>query len=171
MSDLLRDVRYCSFGGVVAAQRFCDFYLWEGLLNSHPEVQGGIVEVGTFNGGMSLFLSAQAEARGVPFDTYDIVEPERQIPGFTRLDVFEQIDHMRAVLEGEALFLLCDGGDKPRELREIAPLTEPGSIVVVHDWLTEVYPADVPDFLEEIHADFSEAIGSMSRVFRRKETP
>lgn len=169
MSDLLRDVRYCSFGGVVAAQRFCDFYLWEGLLNSHPEVTGGIFEIGTFNGGMSLFLSAQAEARGYEFHTFDIVRPERPIPGFTKLDVFEQGEFLMAYLPDEPCFLLCDGGDKPRELREIAPLTEPGSIVVVHDWLTEVYPNDIPDFLEEIHVDFSEGIGSMSRVLIRKE--
>ena len=41
-------------------------------------------------------------------------------------------------------------------------------VVVVHDWLTEFQPSDVPACLQEVHGDVCDALGSMSRVFEVK---
>lgn len=176
--DPTRDVRYCSFGGVIASQRFVDFYMWEGLLNSHPEIDTTIVEIGTDRGGMSLFLQAQARVRGLGFVTFDIVYPEK-MPlelehDFCQLDVFSErgVTHLGWLFATVGpCFLFCDGGDKPRELRELTPLCADGTIVVVHDWGTEVGPTDVPPWLEEIHTDFTDGLGSMSRVFIKRGEP
>ncbi len=94
--------------------------------------------------------------------------PERPPPGFERLDVFaepEKVIPQTAIGSWEPLILLCDGGNKPRELKTFTPYLHPGSLVVVHDWLTEVYPEDVPAGLVEVYGEACEALGSMSRVF------
>lgn len=146
------------------AQHWGDLLLWEWLLNRYPV--RGIVEIGTFQGGMSLFLSAQARARNLAFVTYDAVPPLRDVPGFERRDVFLEHEHVSRVLESlSPVALLCDGGNKPRELKMFGPGLRRGSFVVVHDWLTETFPKDVPDTMSEVHVDWCEQVGSISRVF------
>ena len=155
-----------SFGGHPLAQYLCDFMVWELVLNNNPQVKG-IVELGTYQGGFSWFLDAQARARGISFDTYDIILPDVEPPGFTQLDFYRFPD--RVELGDAPVALLCDGGNKPRELRTFPPMCAPGSVVVAHDWGTETLPSDVPDFLEELYGDFCDSVGSVTRVFKMKE--
>lgn len=165
-SDYFHDFATTSFAGVTCAQIWADFALWECLLNEHPDV-AGIIEIGTWKGGFALYLGAQAAARGIGFFTCDAVVPDVIVPGFQRLDVFADPGRIEEVADemGGPVVLLCDGGNKPRELRTFPPLMPAGSIVVVHDWMTETLPSDVPDFLFEIYGVFCDAIGSVSRVF------
>ncbi len=142
-----------------------DLVLWELMLNAHPELRA-IVEIGTWKGGMARYLHAQAEARGMDFVTYDVFVPAAAIPGFVQCDVFANPEVVLAyVAEREPLVLLCDGGNKPRELATFATALHRGSVAVVHDWLTETMPDDVPDGLTEVYGEFCDQIGSMSRVF------
>jgi hypothetical protein len=128
-----------SFAGVHAAQYWVEFILWETLLNERP--YKAIIELGTWEGGFSLYLSSQAEHRDMSFRTYDIHKPAR--------------------------FVLCDGGNKPRELKTFARYVTPASTLVVHDWGTEMLPKDVPPGVEMIHEDWCVDLGSASRVFRK----
>jgi cephalosporin hydroxylase len=157
-----------SFGGHPMFQYWVDLLLWEALLNQYPQVTS-ICELGTAEGGFSWFLFAQAKARNLRFRTYDMVQPEHEPPSFQRMDVFLDKDKVLEWIGSEPTILLCDNGNKPRELRDYTPLLPDGSITVVHDWGTETLPSDVPDWLEEIHGDYCDALGSVSRVFRRRE--
>jgi hypothetical protein len=160
-----------SFGGVPASQVWADYFLWELVLNEYPELTT-IVEIGTWQGGFSRYLWAQAQLRGLYFRTVDAVIPDDPPLGFERLDVFAEPDRLfpyYGVESYEPLILLCDGGNKPRELRTFAPMLSSSSLVVAHDWLTEVQPEDVPDCLSMVYEDVCDALGSISRVFRVKE--
>jgi len=159
-----------SFGGVACAQYWCDFVLWETVLNANPELTG-IVEIGTFMGGFSHYLNAQAQARGMKFVTYDAIVPEATIPEFTRLDVFAYPGRVKDWAEscGGPVILFCDGGNKPRELSLFPPLMPEHSVYLVHDWGTEMLGSDVPEFLDEIYGDYCDSIGSVTRVFRMRE--
>lgn len=159
-----------SFAGVPVAQTWTDFILWEAMLNGNPETQA-IVELGTWSGGFSLYLAAQARARGLKFRTYDATPPDRSVPGFVRQNVLIDPGPVaRYIRAHEPVALLVDNGNKPRELKIYAPvIRDPRSLVVVHDWLTEVQPADVPGTLVEVYGDYCDEIGSMSRAFRIKE--
>lgn len=157
-----------SFGGQPLAQYLCDFMVWELVLNNNPQVKG-IVELGTYKGGFSWFLDAQARARGISFDTYDILLPDVEPPGFTQLDIYRHPDKVYLGGPDAPVALFCDGGNKPRELRVFPPLCPPGSVFLVHDWGTETLETDVPDFLEELYGEFCDSIGSVTRVFRMKE--
>lgn len=182
--DLLHDITVTSFGGIPCAQIYADFVAWEAILNTHPEVKA-IVEIGTWTGGFSMWLLAQADIRALEFTTYDVIPPWEVEGGvskraadfaggldcFEQMDVFHRADEFReglaAYVELGPIVLFCDGGNKPRELREFSASTPPGSLVAVHDWGTETFAKDVPALLEPIHHEYLENIGSMTRWFLR----
>ena len=147
------------------AQYLCDFMLWELVLNNNPQVQG-IVELGTYKGGFSWVLAAQARARGIMFDTYDVLQPEVEPPGFIKLDIYRYPE--KVLLDMGPVALFCDGGNKPRELALFPPRCAPDSVFLAHDWGTETLPEHVPPFLEERYGDFCDEIGSVTRVFVMK---
>ncbi len=152
-----------SFLGIPAGQVWADFYLWELLLNAHPEMRM-VVEIGTWQGGFARYLKAQADGRGLGFVTFDVISPDEPPDGFVQVDAFASPELIWEQFE-EPMVLLCDGGNKPRELQTFAPMLHEGSLVVVHDWLTEVQPDDIPDCLVEVYGDFCDSLGSMSRIF------
>lgn len=154
-----------SFCGVPVAQFWAEFVLWESLLNERR--YSGIVELGTLDGGFSLYLAAQASNRGMFFRTYDIHKPAREIPGFVQLDIYARQDEIGAHLRRhDPVIVLCDGGNKPRELRVFSRYVTETSTLVTHDWGTEMLRSDVPDNVEMIHEPWCQELGSASRVFR-----
>ena len=151
-----------TFAGIPASQTWADFYLWEQVLNAHPRLKA-IVELGTGHGGFSRYLHAQAFERQMQFRTYDQHMPKQPPPGFVQVDIFADVYTIAAYLQSHTpVLLFCDNGDKVRELRYYTPYLTTGDVAIVHDWLTEVQPEDVPTGLTPIHEDISE---SMSRVF------
>lgn len=158
-----------SFGGVLMAQHWADLYIWEILLNTHPEL-AGIVELGTWEGGMSRYLWSQAKLREMEFVTFDVVAPPDPPPFFVQLDIYrfpEVVESAAEAMDGPVA-LFCDGGNKPRELKTFPSLTPAGSIFLVHDWGTETLSSDVPDFLEEIYGDLCDELSSVTRIFRMR---
>lgn len=156
-----------SFGGVEALQVWADFILWEQLLNSHKFK--AIIELGTCQGGFAWWLWAQTKARGgMNFYTFDAVPPPGRVPEFERVDVFAQADYLGKLMRhNEPCVVLCDNGNKPRELKTFAQeLRDPDSLLVAHDWGTEFLPEDIPDNVEMVYGDFCERLHSISRVFR-----
>lgn len=159
-----------SFGGVQAQQVAADFILWEALLNGTKF--RAIFELGTANGGFSWWLWAQTQVRGgMNFYTFDAIEPSTRVPCFERVDVFAQAEYLGKMMRlNEPCVVLCDNGNKPRELRTFSgELRHPESILVVHDWGVEVLPDDVPDNVEMLYGGYCDELHSLSRVFKLKE--
>jgi hypothetical protein len=158
-----------SFGGIAMAQIRADQVLWEAVLNSNTDLKA-IFEIGTWQGGFSWWLWAQCEARGLFFETYDSITPDRLVPNFERRDVFAQApflgEHFR---QWEPCVVFCDGGNKPRELNTFAEeLVSPRSLLFVHDWGEEILLEDVPESLEMIYREYCLELGSITRVFHLK---
>jgi hypothetical protein len=166
VTDRWHTVRGTSFGGRPVAQYWVEFMLWEAILNDNPQIET-IVELGTWEGGFSHFLAAQAGARNLGFRTYDAVVFNSQVPpGFVRCDIFGEADTVAEYLQGSGpTALFCDNGNKPRELRTFPQHLQEGSLVIVHDWETEVWPDDVPTYLIPAYVPLCEELGSMNRVF------
>jgi cephalosporin hydroxylase len=142
----------CTFLGVNCSQSWADFLFWERLFQISPGVRS-VVELGTGEGGFSRYLSIQAEARGLAFSTFDHVHMDNHtVPGFQKLDIFSNPDEVSAHFVGPTV-LFCDNGDKPREVELFAPLLQPKSLVVVHDWNVEITFGDIPDVLRPVHED------------------
>lgn len=157
-----------SFAGVAMAQQWVDLIVWEGILNDNPHVNG-VVEIGTFKGGFSLYLAAQCQAREIFFRTYDVFPPEVKVPGFVKLDVFAHAEEVGGHLKRhDPVILFCDGGNKGRELRTFSKYLSPFSLIVAHDWGTELFASDIPDNVDYVYESWLQDLGSPSRIFRVK---
>ncbi len=106
-----------------------------------------IIEVGTADGALTMYLGLWGARLGVPVLTFDISptlsDPVR--PVFEKLgvefvgdDVFRHKDLIREFTKGEPTYLICDGGDKPREYKEIGGIVPVASVISVHDWGHEI---------------------------------
>lgn len=164
-----------SFGGVEMSQTWNDLALWEEFLNrSRPS---SVVELGTFKGGMAVFLSLQGVSRGFSVTTIDNgahgapVELLQKL-GATVLSwdlLSEQtVELMRELLISlpKPTVLFCDNGNKPLEWQRFVPLLTEGDYAAVHDWGSEFHeenlkPAPTPFLNQE-----AESIQSMTRFFK-----
>lgn len=161
------DVTFCGYG---TAQYWADFYLWEKLLNAHPEMKA-VLELGVDRGGFSLYLGFQCNVRGIEYRGFDVFEPQAPIEGFQKLDIFlnkQTIIETMNSFDGP-IFLFCDNGNKPRELKVFSGEMPEGSLVAVHDWGTETLPSDVPEWLSEVYGEFCDNLGSVTRIFEKRD--
>lgn len=142
-------------GGVASMSNYYVFHIFSKIMDD-PKIEG-IIEIGTAYGGMTVGLALEAARRNIPIVTVDIedvvTEETKRIfkdlyVGQVTLDVFDYLKNFSRVC-----YLLCDGGDKVKEIQTFAPLLKSGSYVSCHDWLSEIYPKDV-EFLKDIADPF-----------------
>ena len=160
-----------TFLGAPLAQSWSDLCLWEHFLNVY--MIRSLIELGTWRGGMAIYLSLQGATRGFNVTTIDS-RPTFQVRAFTERfgavslehDVFD-LSFMQNLIDvsRRPRMLFCDNGNKPREVREIAPLLERGDFVAVHDWNTEVGSQDIPPAFEPVLLNECEATQSLTRFF------
>ena len=151
-----------SFGGITMRQYWADLPLWENFLNAHSV--RGIVEIGAGRGGMTLFLAAQAAARGQSFYTMDRERPEALDTPLAKLlnledsfmlgDIWEHTNErlifLLRVPEIKPVLLFIDGGCKRKEFAAFVPALSPGDFVAVHDYGTEFQPEHVEPVAEMV---------------------
>lgn len=120
-------------------QSWEDLAIWEQVLNENPHIFE-IIEIGTWHGAMSLYLWTQAQARKIHFRTYDINNLIYPPFHFFQMDVLKNT----ILLNKQDVILLCDGGNKVKEVEKYGELLTDDSILAVHDWLTEFQEKDIP---------------------------
>ena len=142
--------KHRSMFGVKTQSSWATAFVFDHLLTVHRKEVRWIVEIGTGRGGMSLMLAMWAKVNGVPFWTIDLND-------FRSHEVNGALVHLRAsvivddVFQRQGFvsrwhntgFLLCDGGDKPRELATFAPMVPLGTLIAVHDFGIEIKPEHV----------------------------
>jgi hypothetical protein len=121
-----------------------DLFAWEQILNLNPQFHW-IIELGTYQGGMSWYLYTQAMARNLRFATLDINEPLEYVPSFYQLDLMEDFPSYWLWPKNAPGILFCDNGNKPREVELYKDQIHSESCIVVHDWGTEFVEADIPE--------------------------
>lgn len=171
-----------SFLGIQCSQISIDFFMWDRFLSAYPLKH--CIELGTGSAGFSAFLALNCKWRGIKFSTFDTwncvptVNQIRAILGLEidlhLVDVFtEGKAFVRKLTAAEApgpILLYCDDGDKPREIREIGALLRPGDYLAVHDWYFEIDETDIALPLVPLMQPECEAVGSMTRWFRKAAT-
>jgi len=101
-----------------------------------------VIELGTGAGGLSLLLESWCLRHKAEFATYDKEQPERHATLYPSGGLWQHGNFwklMPPVLLGKwespgKTLLLCDGGNKPKEVNEYAPVLRVGDIVGVHDY-------------------------------------
>lgn len=131
-----------------------------------------LIEIGTAAGGLTVFLGIYGAAKGIDVITYDITDYRqyRDIHNelgiqFRNCDVFNDMDALEKEIKKEGVTVVfCDGGDKPREFKMIAPMLKKGDVVLAHDYCNdpETWPVseindsvfDTPLGVEKFMQDF-----------------
>jgi cephalosporin hydroxylase len=163
-----------TFLGVPCLQFWKDLMLWERFLQTHK--LGALVEVGSYKGGLSLFLRLQCCQRAIQFLACDLklMDAAHTLVGelLALDDVFEETSYteprfVRQVLEmNPPRLVLCDDGDKPTETRFWAERLLSGDYIAVHDWGQEIKAEHIPPQLIPVMNVEAESIESWTRWFR-----
>lgn len=120
-----------------------------------------VIELGTDAGGLAAFFADIVAPWGGLVYTYDIHRKFNPLllGGAWPNIIFEEVDVLNnpgkvwaRIAESEGPVLLyCDNGHKEKELELYAPWIEPGSVIGVHDFGTEVRPQFAYELLEDTH--------------------
>ncbi len=142
-----------------------------------------VIEIGTSFGGLSLFLYEQSLNHNFKFITYDwfgfkdgewsdrLDKLKKAWGGELKFDfrdknVFEEstIDEIASILKNNKCLLLCDGGDKPKEIQIYSEYLQDGSYIMGHDYAPteDHFYADIKgkiwNWLELQDSDFEETM-------------
>lgn len=106
-----------------------------------------IIELGSWNGAFITMLAVHAwnlspRAKVVTYDRHSgIDERIRPLSNFLgveyrgRQDLFQCEKEIADLIQQPGItYLLCDNGDKPRELMTFAPYLKPGDVIGAHDY-------------------------------------
>ena len=179
-----QDIWNSSFMGIGLVQAWQDLMLWEAFIDRvNP---GLILELGTFTGGMSVFLALHCKAYSAKFLTFDFVDyldmnnkmmiESGVVASYRHLDIFVDQDKVLSELRGaedpnRPTIFFCDDGNKPREFQTFVPHLRSGDYVAVHDFGTEFNTlndvAPVANLVEEFMTEECDALKSMTRFYKR----
>lgn len=102
-----------------------------------------IIELGTWNGGFTCALALHARMIGSPVVTYDMMLPDERIAPIARDlgvefvtgDMWPRTTEIGGAISSPGVtFVLCDGGNKLRELDTFATFCKPGDVIASHDY-------------------------------------
>lgn len=143
-----------TFLGIYQQHIYWLYKVIDDILNENPQIEG-IIEIGTGDGALSVFLALETFQRKYKqFITNDIVEPENVERLFGLLDVeFIKGDCFKEEIipinwDFPVLFF-CDGGNKAKEFNFFVSKLKSDSIIAVHDWDREVFKENLDTNLVE----------------------
>jgi len=99
-----------------------------------------IIEIGTLNGGLTLLLSDLFNGPVVSYDVKEIANEYRnKVADKSNItlyieDVFESETIVDILTSEKKVLLLCDGGNKIKEVNMFAKYLKPGDVIMAHDY-------------------------------------
>ncbi len=142
---------YCTDGsstapmGLPMCQNRLAIPTWSYALEIYPPAR--IIEIGTYAGGFTIALALHARLISARVVTYDrMVAPREDLATlgsflgveFRMGDVWAAEREIAALVASPGVtYVLCDGGDKPRELATFARYLKPGDVIAAHDYHVE----------------------------------
>lgn len=115
-----------------------------------------VLEIGVEHGGLSAWLMAYGRYNDIAYRGIDITLNALQTRvGMVDRSVFVERDAWTAEAVADAnswlvsqpapALIICDGGNKPKELHLYAPLLRDGDVMVGHDYHNEYGDAEIAD--------------------------
>ncbi len=128
-----------------------------------------VIEIGVEHGGLAAWLTAYCHYTGCRYRGIDItfaplhptVRDDMASNQLEERDAWSaetvaRVGQWMAEYPAPAL-IICDGGDKPKELKLYAPLLRPGDVLLGHDYhneYTDEALVDMPAMVEQVHTDW-----------------
>jgi len=141
-----------NLNGLEMAQNIIAGPAWALAILKHKPAM--VIEIGTSKGGLSSLLSACVAQYGGEFNTFDVHKdgdynqyPLHGNAQFHWMDCFEPegFEFITSLIEEPGkCFLLCDGGNKPKEFNIFSNFLKVGDVISAHDWIDETVPGASP---------------------------
>lgn len=121
-----------------------------------------IVEIGVEHGGLAVYLAAYCAVTGSDYYGIDItltpLDTRVHLPVAVRdawlPETIAEVGRWLDAYPAPAL-IICDGGDKPKELHLYAPLLRAGDVLLGHDYHNEYVDAAICDVpATRVHTDW-----------------
>jgi hypothetical protein len=120
-----------------------------------------IVELGTADGALSMYLGLVGARLGIPVYTIDryAVKTKETKEVFDKLGVYQMVldimseegkSAVRSLIADVPVYLICDNGNKKEEFNSFAGNLANGSVVSVHDWGMELTKTDIVGTIESM---------------------
>jgi cephalosporin hydroxylase len=169
---------HCDIDGIYTCQNFeieIPFYTLEQMLLYEGINVDLIIEIGTYKGGFTTFLSKSDISNNADIHTFDINASMGQPKVCSNLnnvtfhneDVFETETIKNLVTDKNRkgnCMILCDGGNKIEEFNRFSDLLKEGDMIFAHDyaWDLETFETKMKgqhwDYCEVCYNDIEDAV-------------
>ncbi len=116
---------------------------WSFAMETHPPAR--IVEIGTYNGGFTIAIGVHAYQIGARVVTFDVAKAPDERFGviakflgieFRTADVWTVEAEIGQLIASPGVsYVLCDGGNKRRELATFSRYLKSGDVIAAHDYV------------------------------------
>jgi predicted O-methyltransferase YrrM len=148
--------RHRHFLGIRQQHTYWLYKVIDDILNENKQIKG-IIEIGTAEGALSVFLGLECYERGLkPLLTYDIKkykEPRLfKLLGIKSIirDCFHE-DSIREITgyADSPILLICDNGNKIKEFNTFVRFLKKDSVIASHDWEHTIKLASIKDSVDK----------------------
>lgn len=136
-----------TFGGVKAQHSASTYEHIDAVMASCKAQR--IVELGSADGALSMYLGIVGKRLGIPVYTIDNVQISDQGTMnvlkslgvyFLQIDILKKYGYspLRSLVSDVPVYLICDNGNKVFEFKTFCGMLLDGSAISVHDWMYEI---------------------------------
>ncbi len=112
--------------------------IYVGLNPDYISTFKNIVEIGTYNGGLTSWVFDNSNAKLISYDIDGTINhTNREDIDFRVADCFDEkpFNDIIELIQSEGRTLvLCDGGDKPKEFNTFSKYLKSGDVIMAHDY-------------------------------------
>jgi hypothetical protein len=149
---------YTNFVGQRMQHNYWEYNVIGETMMENPQIKG-ILEIGTGCGGVTMLLGLWGIRYSIPVVTYETVRalylPVEHVLDKLDVQIINQDcfdPHEKAFIEdfikhNDPIYLVCDGGNKEKEIKTYAPLLGKEGLVSGHDWECEILSKNIEPFL------------------------
>ncbi len=135
------------------------YYILDDIIENNSQIKS-IIEIGTGYGALTTVLGLHGIKKNIPVFTVDInlklSQPIWSIFNMLNIkhyegDIFNDniISKINSIVNNQPTYIICDGGNKPKEFNFWTPKIPIGSIISAHDWGVEISMNNIKDIVDK----------------------
>lgn len=148
-----------TFVGQYMQHNYWLYYILDDIIGNNQQIRS-IVEIGTGHGALAIVLGLHGIKKNIHVFTVDKNPKLSQPvwPIFKTLnvqyhngDAFSDaiISKIKTVINNRPTYIICDGGNKPKEFNFWAPRIPVDSVISAHDWKVEISMNHIKDIVDK----------------------
>jgi len=150
---------HITFIGQYMQHNYWLYHVLDDIIENNPQIKS-IVEIGTGHGALTTVLGLYGIKKNISVFTVDI-NPKLSQPVWSIFKALNVRNHdgnvfsdviiskIDSIINSQPTYIICDGGNKPKEFNFWVPKIPIGSIISAHDWGVEISTNDTKDMVDK----------------------